>query len=77
MLRLNTSSAKSAFPDGRWLADDVVDTSLRAVAGATAFTPEFDTSPNNILGDGVDANDKAFTGSFPYLAAPADGYSKQ
>ena len=77
MLRLNTSSAKSAFPDGRWLADDVVDTSLRAVAGATAFTPEFDKSPNNILGDGVDANDKAFTGSFPYLAAPADGYSKQ
>lgn len=76
MLRLNTTSAKSAFPDGRWLADDVVDTELRAIAGATAFTPEFNKAPNNILGDGVDANDKAFTNSFPYLAAPADGYTK-
>ena len=74
MLRLNTTSAVSAFPNGRWLADDVVDVELRAIAGATPFTPEFDRAPNNLLGDGVDANDKAFTSAFPYLAEPFSGY---
>ncbi len=76
MLRLNTSTP-SAFPNGRALTDDVVDGAIRAVAGATAFTPAFNISPNKDLGDGVDANDKAFTSSFPYLAAPFDGYSRK
>ncbi len=31
----------AGFPNGRRLADDVVDIELRAVAGATPFTPEF------------------------------------
>lgn len=74
MLRLNTTTA-SAFPNGRALTDDVVDTEIRAVAGATPFTPEFNKAPNNLLGDGVDANDKAFSSTFPYLASPASGYS--
>ncbi len=73
MLRLNTSTA-SAFPNGRLLTDDVTDTEIRALAGATAFTPDFNISPNKDLGDGVNANDRPFTGSFPYLAAPASGY---
>ena len=74
MLRLNTSSA-TAFPNGRALTDDVVDTEIRAVAGATPFSPEFNVAPNNLLGDGVDANDEAFKGSFPYLAPPHSGYT--
>nr|MBA2253509.1 hypothetical protein [Chloroflexota bacterium] len=31
-------------------------------------------SPNNTLGDGCDANDVAFKGSFPYLANAHQGY---
>jgi hypothetical protein len=73
MLRLNTSTA-SSFPNGRLLTDDVTDTEIRALAGATAFTPDFNISPNKDLGDGVNANDRPFTGAFPYLAAPASGY---
>lgn len=69
-LRLNTDSAKSAFPNGRWLADDVLDTELQALAGATAFTPDFNKAPNNQLGDGVDKNDADFTPNFPYVATP-------
>ena len=64
----------SGFPNGRLLTDDVTDTEIRALAGATAFTPAFNISPNKDLGDGVNANDQPFTGSFPYLAAPASGY---
>ncbi|KAA3602041.1 MAG: DUF4331 domain-containing protein [Calditrichaeota bacterium] len=45
---------------GRALADDVIDLSLFAVLG---------TAPTNFASDGVGANDKAFSGSFPYLAA--------
>jgi hypothetical protein len=72
MLRLNTSVA-SGFPNGRTLTDDVTDAELRALAGATPFTPEFNVSPNKDLGDGVDANDQAFLATFPYLAAPRAG----
>jgi hypothetical protein len=73
MLRLNTSTA-SGFPNGRLLSDDVTDTEIRALAGATAFSPAFNISPNKDLGDGVNANDLPFTSSFPYLAAPVSGY---
>jgi len=72
-LRLNTTMA-SSFPNGRALADDVTDTELRALAGATPFTPAFNVSPNNILADGVGANDVPFQSTFPYLAAPHSGY---
>jgi hypothetical protein len=67
------------FPNGRRLADDVVDIDLRAFAqgyGAflnTAFgLPNL--TPNNQLGDGVDTNDKTFLDHFPYVAPPAAGY---
>jgi hypothetical protein len=70
MLRVNTSIADSHFPNGRELADDVTDTEIRALAGATPFTPEFNISPNKDLGDGVDANDRSFMAAFPYLASP-------
>ncbi|HEY7630466.1 MAG TPA: DUF4331 domain-containing protein [Thermoleophilaceae bacterium] len=58
------------FPDGRRLTDDVTDISLRVVAGAL--------KGNNVpLGDGVDANDKPFLSSFPYLAEPTSGFDSQ
>jgi hypothetical protein len=58
------------FPDGRRLADDVTDISLRVIAGVL--------KGNNVpLGDGVDANDKPFLSSFPYLAAPNSGFDSQ
>jgi Domain of unknown function (DUF4331) len=58
------------FPDGRRLADDVTDISLRVVAGVL--------KGNNVpLGDGVDANDKPFLSSFPYVAAPTSGFDSQ
>ena len=31
-------------------------------------------SPNNVVGDGFDGNDKPFADSFPYVAAPWQGY---
>jgi len=64
----------SGFPNGRRLEDDVVDIEIRALAGATPFTPAFNVSPNNVLGDGVDVNDRAFRTSFPYLGTPHQGY---
>ncbi len=74
MIRLNTSVATSGFPNGRLLADDVTDVSLQVIAGATAFTPEFNKAPNNQLGDGVNANDVPFLSTFPYVASPHAGY---
>jgi Domain of unknown function (DUF4331) len=62
------------FPNGRRLGDDVVDIEVRALAGATPFTPAFNVAPNNLLGDGVDVNDKAFLPNFPYVASPFAGY---
>ncbi|HWG92942.1 MAG TPA: DUF4331 family protein, partial [Mycobacteriales bacterium] len=92
VLRLNTSVTPTAFadqdrlgllagqddgfPNGRRLVDDVVDIALRAVAGGTPFTPEFDKAPNNALADGVDANDGTFLTSFPYQATPWQGYGE-
>ncbi|MEO6713598.1 MAG: DUF4331 domain-containing protein, partial [Mycobacteriales bacterium] len=79
-LRLNMSIAPAAapknlgviagdtagFPNGRRLADDVVDVSLQVVEGVLL-------GQKTGLGDGVDANDKAFGTSFPYVALPHSG----
>jgi uncharacterized protein DUF4331 len=90
MIRLNMGYAPSpspnrlgllagqndGFPNGRRLTDDVVDIELRALAGGTPFTPAFNVSPNNLLGDGVDVNDKPFLAHFPYVAHPFPGYEQ-
>jgi hypothetical protein len=57
----------AGFPNGRRLADDVVDIEEQAVAG-------FLKGKKVPLGDGVDANDVANLGHFPYVAAPHSGY---
>lgn len=82
MLRLNVGIAASpvngtnrlavlggdtgGFPNGRRLSDDVVDIALQVVAGELVGKP-------NDLGDGVNANDKPFKTTFPYLASPYSG----
>lgn len=58
------------FPNGRRLGDDVVDISLRVVAG-------FLKGNKVPLGDGVDQNDKPFLSSFPYVASPHSGFDAQ
>jgi hypothetical protein len=71
----------AGFPNGRRLEDDVTDIELRAVADGygTLVNSLFGTltpnnSPNNQVGDGVNANDKDFMPSFPYVATPHQGY---
>ncbi len=56
----------NGFPNGRRLADDVLDASLQVVEGELV-------GAKNDLGDGVNANDVAFSKSFPYLALPHSG----
>ncbi len=80
LLRLNTSIQPAAnpnrlgviggdtagYPNGRRLADDVIDISLQVVEGELVGAP-------NDLSDGVNVNDKAFGKHFPYVALPASG----
>ncbi len=54
------------FPNGRRLADDVLDIALQVVEGELVGSP-------NDLGDGVSENDVEFLDVFPYLALPASG----
>ncbi|MEV8605399.1 DUF4331 domain-containing protein [Streptomyces griseoviridis] len=79
-LRLNTSikpthspkrlgvldGDNAGFPNGRRLADDVIDAALQVVEGELL-------GAKNDLGDAVDKNDKKFGSSFPYLANPTAG----
>jgi hypothetical protein len=83
MLRVNLSIAPTAspnrlgvfggdtagFPNGRRLGDDVVDIAERAVAGKLKGHPAGD-----LLGDGVDGNDVASLGGFPYENDPPSGF---
>jgi hypothetical protein len=87
MLRLNTGVTPAlnpnpmgvlggdiaGFPNGRRLTDDVVDIALRAMAGATPLTAQYNQGINAQLGDGVSGNDKVFLTVFPYVAAPHAG----
>ncbi len=70
----------AGFPNGRRVWDDVIDINIRAFAdGYGTFLEENfklpNETPNNMLGDGCDANDKSFLNSFPYVAGPHQGYS--
>jgi hypothetical protein len=65
----------AGYPNGRRLADDVVDISLRVVAGV--LNPTFNTFPNNRLGDGVNVNDVPYRTTFPYLANAPSGRDRR
>jgi Domain of unknown function (DUF4331) len=76
----------AGFPNGRRLEDDVTDIDLRAFAcgyGAIAgplieslgqCDGNANRTPNNLLGDGVDENDRPFHVNFPYVGEPHQGY---
>jgi Domain of unknown function (DUF4331) len=65
----------AGFPNGRRLADDILDIELRVIAGA--LVPADQGGKQIPLGDGVDQNDKAFLSSFPYVAPPLSGFDSQ
>jgi hypothetical protein len=62
------------FPNGRRLADDVVDIELLALEGIydVSAVPADRQAAFDALqsGDGVDVNDEEFSEAFPYVAAP-------
>ena len=60
----------AGFPNGRRLADDVVDLS----SGSCGWSGGVLKGNKLPLGDGVDQNDEAFRTTFPYVAAPHDGF---
>jgi hypothetical protein len=62
----------AGFPNGRRLADDVVDIELRVVDGV--LLPPDQGGRRDPLGDGVDQNDKPFRSVFPYVALPTAGF---
>jgi hypothetical protein len=68
----------AGFPNGRRVADDVVNIELRAVAGLTyplidaGFTPDAAASA---LTQGVTPGPDRYQDTFPYLGLPHDGYS--
>jgi len=73
------------YPNGRRLTDDVVDITLRVVGDgygkalaatmAAAGTAVPDLKSSRSLGDGCGSNDRKPLASFPYVAAPWDGYA--
>jgi hypothetical protein len=76
----------AGFPNGRRLEDDVTDIELRAFAcgygpivgpiieGFRFCAGNANRTPNNLLGDGVDKNERPFLTTFPYVASPHQGY---
>ncbi len=95
MLRLNTGVAPTppeeasrlgllggdpaGFPNGRRLADDVVDIVLRVAVGGVLDPsfPGFAPGVNDRLGDGVNVNDAAYRTEFPYLGSSPDGRDRR
>jgi hypothetical protein len=60
----------AGFPNGRRLADDVIDIALQVVEGCLITST---CSPTSVLTDRVDRNDEGFTTHFPYLSEPHAG----
>jgi hypothetical protein len=68
--RLGFIAGDSAgYPNGRRPIDDVVDISLRAVAGILVNSTKFGTP----LGDGVNTKNGGFNNSFPYVMPANSG----
>src|SRR5215211_3173922 len=55
----------AGWPNGRRPRDDVTDVAIRVVGGPNYL--------NGHAGDGVNVDDAALIGAFPFLAPPADG----
>ena len=63
----------AGFPNGRRLADDVVDIELQALEGAVQSDGSAKIVQALAKGDGVDANPKGFGDHFPYVGLPYSG----
>ena len=67
------------FPNGRRLTDDIVDEALQVTEGVLFGGPKATAAENAqakaaaTLGDGVNANDRPFMTSFPYIDDPFSG----
>jgi hypothetical protein len=95
LLRLNTGVAPTpsgsinrlgllggdaaGYPNGRRLADDVVDIVLRVGVGGVlaAPFPGFNPDIGGRLGDGVNVNDAPYRSQFPYLADSPSGRDRR
>jgi hypothetical protein len=87
MIRLNMGTAlsptpnrlgvlagdKGGFPNGRRLADDVVDIELQTLEGALQADGTVKLVDALAAGDAVDGNDLEFLTEFPYVALPHAG----
>ena len=56
----------AGWPNGRRPIDDVTDIAVKVIGGTNYLTAS----------DGVDANDKAYPNTFPFLASPWDGRNR-
>jgi hypothetical protein len=61
----------AGFPNGRRVSDDVTDIAAQAVVGV--LNPAFNIAPNNRIADGVNANDRPYQETFPYVAFANSG----
>ncbi len=61
----------AGFPNGRRVSDDVTDIAAQVVSGV--LNPAFNTFPNNRIADGVNANDRSYQETFPYVAFANSG----
>ncbi len=67
----------AGFPNGRRVFDDVVSIELRAIAGFTYALVEKSYKPDaaaGLLTEGLEPAANRYQGTFPYLAAPLDGF---
>lgn len=92
LLRINLASPAgpgTAFPNGRQLADDVVDIEIQVLAGVFLDDDDrinnLDGSPNapgtgvpySALKDGVNATDGTLLTTFPYVGTPFNGFTQR
>ncbi|MEQ9402456.1 MAG: DUF4331 family protein [Cyclobacteriaceae bacterium] len=65
-----TSSSAYGSLNGRTPADDVIDVTLLLAFADQSTAGESNQVKDGVSSDNVDANDKAFGNTFPYLASP-------
>ena len=71
----------AGFPNGRRVVDDVTTVELRAIAGLTIplTYPTYQKDAillTDLVRDGTSNTNKPLAAAFPYVAAPANGYSE-
>lgn len=64
----NSTPDPAAWPNGRRPIDDVTDVAVRVVGGPNYIAA--------LAADGINHDDAALSGTFPFLATPADGVNR-